>query len=132
MRSNKKYKCNECNQIFKKVYHMKNHVRSHTQETPFKCTICQREFSQKCNMEKHVQMHGRFNEDKKNIPKFKCHICLRHFPLHKTLKVHLSKDHDLQVDPQALTVIRNLSMIDEDLMAPLLIFFLTKTFKSKS
>jgi hypothetical protein len=36
------YMCSVCNAAFRKLSHLKQHIRMHTGERPYKCTLCDR------------------------------------------------------------------------------------------
>jgi len=36
------YTCNVCNAAFRKLSHLKQHIRMHTGERPYKCNLCDR------------------------------------------------------------------------------------------
>ena len=48
-----------CQRLFKRLEHLKRHVRMHTMERPFQCEQCQRRFSRADNLAQHVRTHSR-------------------------------------------------------------------------
>ena len=47
-----------CKRPFKRLEHLKRHVRTHTQERPFKCSKCARAFARQDNLTQHIRIHG--------------------------------------------------------------------------
>lgn len=60
-RKTKAYVCPlySCQRLFKRLEHLKRHVRMHTMERPFQCEICQRRFSRADNLSQHMRTHSR-------------------------------------------------------------------------
>lgn len=48
-----------CGRLFKRLEHLKRHVRTHTQERPYECTRCSKRFSRSDNLTQHVKTHDR-------------------------------------------------------------------------
>lgn len=46
-----------CGRMFKRLEHLKRHVRTHTQERPYECTRCSKRFSRSDNLTQHVKTH---------------------------------------------------------------------------
>lgn len=46
-----------CGRLFKRLEHLKRHVRTHTQERPYECTRCAKRFSRSDNLTQHVKTH---------------------------------------------------------------------------
>ena len=49
-----------CGRLFKRLEHLKRHVRTHTQERPYICPHCTKAFSRSDNLAQHVLHHGLF------------------------------------------------------------------------
>ncbi|EEP79481.1 transcription factor steA [Uncinocarpus reesii 1704] len=47
-----------CGRLFKRLEHLKRHVRTHTQERPYPCPYCNRAFSRSDNLAQHRGTHG--------------------------------------------------------------------------
>ena len=45
----KDYKCGECGKLFKRLGHVQQHLRSHSQERTFRCTECDKLFKTQVN-----------------------------------------------------------------------------------
>merc|ERR1719341_1068607 len=53
--------CQICNKRFKKLFNLKQHVRTHTNERPLKCEHCDKRFNDRSSMNKHVRtVHADF------------------------------------------------------------------------
>jgi len=48
-----KYKCDVCQQYFKKLYNLKVHMRTHTDEAPYLCTTCNLKFKRAHHLKSH-------------------------------------------------------------------------------
>lgn len=46
-----------CGRLFKRLEHLKRHVRTHTQERPYICTLCNKKFSRSDNLAQHRRTH---------------------------------------------------------------------------
>ena len=46
-----------CGRLFKRLEHLKRHVRTHTQERPFECRRCSKRFSRSDNLTQHIKTH---------------------------------------------------------------------------
>ncbi|XP_050297346.1 zinc finger protein OZF-like [Anthonomus grandis grandis] len=75
------WNCSECGKSFKYLYKLKNHMRSHTNETPFKCTECEKEFRFEQNLKRHIALHT-------GVKKFKCDECGKEFSRAHNLNEH--------------------------------------------
>jgi transcription factor STE12 len=48
-----------CGRLFKRLEHLKRHMRTHTMERPFQCPICPKRFSRSDNLTQHARIHTR-------------------------------------------------------------------------
>ncbi|KAK4570031.1 hypothetical protein LTR86_003001 [Recurvomyces mirabilis] len=46
-----------CGRLFKRLEHLKRHVRTHTQERPYICNLCNKAFSRSDNLAQHKRTH---------------------------------------------------------------------------
>ncbi|TFK37282.1 hypothetical protein BDQ12DRAFT_667209 [Crucibulum laeve] len=48
-----------CGRLFKRMEHLKRHLRTHTMERPFSCPKCKKKFSRSDNLNQHLRTHER-------------------------------------------------------------------------
>jgi transcription factor STE12 len=51
-----------CGRLFKRLEHLKRHLRTHTMERPFQCHICRKRFSRSDNLTQHTRIHSRSSD----------------------------------------------------------------------
>ena len=51
-----------CGRMFKRMEHLRRHLRTHTLERPFECDRCQKRFSRSDNLAQHLRTHARADE----------------------------------------------------------------------
>jgi transcription factor STE12 len=52
-----------CGRLFKRMEHLKRHVRTHTMERPYQCDRCMKRFSRSDNLNQHLRIHYRAGGD---------------------------------------------------------------------
>ena len=52
-----------CGRMYKRMEHLKRHVRSHTMERPFQCHRCSKKFSRQDNLNQHLRIHMRMDAE---------------------------------------------------------------------
>ncbi|GAB7357387.1 hypothetical protein MBLNU459_g8326t1 [Dothideomycetes sp. NU459] len=52
-----------CGRLFKRLEHLKRHVRTHTSERPYSCPLCNKAFSRSDNLAQHRRTHDNPNPD---------------------------------------------------------------------
>ncbi|KAI1315710.1 hypothetical protein EDD11_000418 [Mortierella claussenii] len=88
-----------CEKVFARLYNLKSHSRTHTDERPFVCSNCQLAFSRNHDLRRHVKIHG---GDKV----FKCDGCGKSFSRLDALGRHRNNSKNrpgCQAVPEAST-----------------------------
>uniref|UniRef100_A0A3B4ZF46 C2H2-type domain-containing protein n=1 Tax=Stegastes partitus TaxID=144197 RepID=A0A3B4ZF46_9TELE len=80
----KPYSCTECSKTFHYIFHMKTHMKLHTEERPFFCSIC----GQKCLYKSHLKIHMRTHTGEKP---FVCPICGKKYAHKASMQSHMSE-----------------------------------------
>ncbi|KAI0023232.1 Ste12-like transcription factor [Xylariomycetidae sp. FL0641] len=57
-----------CGRLFKRLEHLKRHVRTHTQERPYICPHCSKAFSRSDNLAQHKRTHDRGENGEGGLP----------------------------------------------------------------
>ncbi|XP_023330424.1 zinc finger protein 429 [Eurytemora carolleeae] len=77
----RKYKCDECDKMFKCSADLKVHTVSHTKEKAYSCDMCGQKFARNNSLTEHMNIHSR---------KFPCAYCEKCFGRERYLKGHES------------------------------------------
>ena len=84
----RKYKCNLCDNSFKRADHLKNHRETvHSNDRPYQCNLCQKSF--KCDV---LAKHKAEVHDK--LKPHKCEKCEKMFARADSLKKHFERVHE--------------------------------------
>ncbi|KAH1594475.1 hypothetical protein KXX44_007562 [Aspergillus fumigatus] len=57
-----------CGRLFKRLEHLKRHVRTHTQERPYPCPYCNKAFSRSDNLAQHRRIHEAQQDGQQPLP----------------------------------------------------------------
>lgn len=90
----KNYICSYCNRGFKQLYHLREHITSHTGERKFKCDICNKTFSRMSSQRKHMKAHEAAPGEKSKKSPFLCSICGKKFPYSNGAQRHMRTHSD--------------------------------------
>lgn len=56
-----------CSRLFKRLEHLKRHVRTHTQERPYVCQRCHKRFSRSDNLTQHLKTHEKADRGERSM-----------------------------------------------------------------
>ncbi|XP_046404706.1 LOW QUALITY PROTEIN: zinc finger protein 236-like [Ischnura elegans] len=83
--------CPHCTSAFKKLSHLKQHVRSHTGERPFRCTSCDKSFVSRGVLRSHLKTHVPIMAPSRRP--YSCTECAKKFVAAGSLKRHMANSH---------------------------------------
>lgn len=90
----KNYTCDYCNRAFKQLYHLQEHITTHTGEKKFQCDICSKTFSRMSSLRKHMKSHEAAPGEKSKKSPFLCSICGKKFPYSNGAQRHMRTHFD--------------------------------------
>ncbi|ORX96264.1 hypothetical protein K493DRAFT_314596, partial [Basidiobolus meristosporus CBS 931.73] len=73
-----------CGKTFGRLYNLKSHTRTHTDDRPFKCDQCEQAFSRNHDLKRHQKIHT-------GIKPFECTACGKKFSRMDALGRHRAK-----------------------------------------
>lgn len=51
------FECPHCSKIFSRLYNLKSHLKTHSDEKPFNCSFCERKFARNHDRKRHELLH---------------------------------------------------------------------------
>ncbi|CAI9161536.1 unnamed protein product [Rangifer tarandus platyrhynchus] len=77
----RRHRCGVCGKGFKKLVHVRNHLRTHTGERPFQCHACGKTFASLANLSRHQLTHT-------GVRPYQCLDCGKRFTQSSNLQQH--------------------------------------------
>lgn len=77
----RRHRCGICGKGFKKLVHVRNHLRTHTGERPFQCHSCGKTFASLANLSRHQLTHT-------GVRPYQCLDCGKRFTQSSNLQQH--------------------------------------------
>ncbi|XP_032705504.1 zinc finger protein 526 [Lontra canadensis] len=77
----RRHRCGVCGKGFKKLVHVRNHLRTHTGERPFQCHSCGKTFASLANLSRHQLTHT-------GVRPYQCLDCGKRFTQSSNLQQH--------------------------------------------
>ena len=81
-----RFKCEECDTIFRKEINLKSHMAVHTGTKDFVCPVCEKLFKTNPNLVRHQGTH-------EDIKPYKCKSCEATFSQSSSIKTHVERRH---------------------------------------
>lgn len=88
--SAKMFPCVQCDKKFTRVGHLKDHINTHYDCTPYTCPYCDRSYSKKASFSRHVR---ECRGQTRSHPETMCHECSRTFSSATALRDHHDSEH---------------------------------------
>lgn len=90
----KVWSCSQCHRSFRWRTHLTRHMKRHASEKTHVCATCGRGFSIRCDLLRHARTH--------TVGNFSCDKCGQKFAQLRYLKVHIARQHSINIVKESL------------------------------